>query len=563
MLVLAASLIFHSKHFTLEYAPVESLNVFPNLSLFAALFYLWIAGLVALSLIPRESSSMNTWEGFVVVSIFVLVYRGMWDIALPDWWADGLSNIITAQFISDTGKVIQTNPNIAYLDFPGLHILAVALGQIAGLNLFSTVTVLLLLLDVLMASSMYLICAKLLTGVRMSTFAALLGMLGSIFLSALFFYPGFLGLVFLSTFLFLLIKRGSFMKVNDWSLVLLLLGGATVTHFMTSAAFAFVLLATLAIGHFTDRPRVALPVITFAIILPAAWLVDYAKPTFRNLAIIASELVTNLSDKPLFWAITVIQANLGGDQPLWATGTKIFWLVIIYVLGTLAVLSYLFHLRSLSERSQVGVGAFLGVMALSVSSTLLSTGGVEVHRFLVFAPLFTAPFIIMLLGDLAPRQSKIGLTALALAAVLLSFPTFLVFRSRVEQYAYYPYEYAAGQFISSAHASRDYEIFSLAFSHLPVLRYNARAIYWTEGQASVDLRSERGLWEAIFGLGDRFLATGNERGQAVYLYSARPKVYYQHIFGILPTSRQWSRLEEGLSGSNLAYDARSLKIYSR
>ncbi len=558
---LSAVLLGYPKHLIMEYAPVQSLRVFPNLWFFGGLYYAWFGGLVAILFLPRRSGSVNVWEGSMAAILFTLVYRGMWDILLPDWWADGLSNIITSQFIMRTGRILQTSGNIAYLDFPGLHILVASLARLTNIDLFSTVSITLLLLGFLTALFLYLICLAILRKVHLAVFAALLGMLGNILFASFFFYSGFLGLVLLSAFLLLFIKRAPSMTVVHWSLVFILLAGTTVTHFVSSVAFGFVLLATFTIGRLARWLRIAATTLVFSAVVPIAWLIHYTQLTFYNLTLMGSGVLRELSKDPLFWVLTVARANLGRSDPIWVTGTKLFWLVIIYGLGTVSILLYALRLKSLGTRPRVAVGAFLGLAALSLIATLLSSG-FEFFRFLALAPLFTAAFLMFPLSDSGRFWPRAGLTALLLATILLSLPTFFAHHPRVEQYAYYPHEYAVGRFISSAVGDRGLQVFSLGFSYLPLLRYNVDAHYWTEGLANLTLRSEIGLWKGVSQLLEGFQSDSLGR-QSVFLYSDRPKIYYRHIFNIHPKSQLWSQLEKRLQTADLIYDSGYSQLFTR
>lgn len=557
LIVLGAALIVYPKHLRPEYSPIQSLHVFPNLPLFGAFYYLWFAGLVVLLFVPSKQGPMSPWEGLAMGGVFVLVYRGMWDIALPDWWADGLSNIVASQFIMESGSVLQNNPNLN-LDFPGLHTLAAFLSQVTGLDLFPVVAILLLLLDVLMAFGLYLVSFRLLNDVRLSIFSALLWMSGNVFFAYLFFYPAFLGLVLLSFYLALLIKRGTSMRVSDWSVALILMAGATIIHFVSAMAFGFVLLGVNTIYYMARRQLlINAGILIAAFVVPIAWLV-HTQQTFHNKTLPMTAFTTNPIHNPLSWVITVILANLSGSGPFWATGTKLFWLITFYGIGTAASLFYIARLREQTMSHQLAIGAFLGLMTLSIGNTLISAGGFEFFRFLAFAPLFTVPFLVMFVRAPSALNPKAGLAALALAMTLLSFPAFLAYRAPVAQYAYYPNEYAVGKFVS---LTPNPVIYSLGLSYLPVLRYNEDAFYRTEGPAR-DIRDEDRLQGTVSLLVDNF----QERESGIrhfFLHSWRAKAYYEHIFRLHAESRLWEHLEARLSASDLVYEDGYARLYVR
>lgn len=554
-------MVLYPKHFALEYAPVQSLRVFPNLQLFGGIYYAWLTTLVVLAFLPgRLGGTLGAFEGLALAGVFSLTYRGMWDILLPDYWADGLSNIITAQFIMDGGTILPTNPNIAYLDFPGLHVLTVVLAQIINSDIKFAVVVMLLVLDVLTAALLYLISLALLKDVRLAVFAAVLGMLGNPVFAYYFFYPGYLGATLLFTFLLLLFKDQASPLARGCALVLV--AGATLSHFISSLAFAFALAGVvIADPYFRQRRRLAMTTVVLFAAVPMGWLVHGASPTtFRNLAVIAGEIVRNLTENTLFWFATIARANLSGSQPLWARGIRFFWLFTLYGVGTLATLSYIPRSRQAETAARVAAGAFCGLILLSVTATVVSPGGDQFFRFLVFAPVFTAPLLIRVLHQ-SPAGRRAALGALVLTTVAVSVPTFLAYRSPVEMYTYYPYEYYVGRFISSATAGENPEIYSLALSRLPVLRYKRDAQYFDEGQANVNLIDENGLWKAVSGLEQRFGTVPTRATLGLFINSARPKVFYQHVFGIMPTSQEWVNLEQRLSVADLTYDSRHARVY--
>lgn len=560
LLALTGVLVQYPKHLTLEYNPVQSLRVFPNLPLFGGIYYAWLTTLVALAFLPRRlGGTLGTFEGLALAGVFSLTYRGMWDILLPDYGADGLSNIITAQFIMDGGTILSSNPNIAYLDFPGLHVLTVVLANIINFDIKIAVVIMLLVLDVLTAALLYLTSLALLKDVRLAVFAAVFGMLGNPVFAYYFFYPGYLGAALFFTFLVLLFKDQTSPLARGCALVLL--AGVAISHFISSLAFAFALAGVvIADLYLRQRRRLAMTTVVFFAAVPMVWLVYGAHPTFRNLAVIAWKIVQNLTENTLFWFAMIARANLGGNQPLWARGVRFFWLFTLYGVGTLATLSYVARIRQAGTAVRVAAGAFGGLMLLSVTATAISSGGDQFFRFLVFAPVFTAPLLIRSLQQ-SPTGRRAVQGALVLATVAVSLPTLLVYRSPVEMYAYYPYEYYAGRFISLATIGEEPEVYSLALSRLPVLRYKRDAHYFDEGQVNVNLIDEAGLWKAVSGLEQQFHTVSTRGPLGLFLQSARPKVYYQHIFGIAPTSREWADLEQRLSAADLTYDSRHAKVY--
>jgi len=565
---LTGALLAYPKHLTLEYAPIESLRVFDNLPLFGGLYCGWILVLLLLVFCQRPGRA-GPYQGLLLVGAFALVYRGMWDMLWPDWWADGLANITTAKAIQSAGELTFNNPNITYLDFPGLHISTVSISELTGMGIFSTAAVVLILIDVALAGVYYLIALRLLDDVRLAAFASLLGMQGNVVFAALFFYPGFLALVFLGLFTLLLLRSegGYPERASDRVVTLLLLGAATVTHFVASTLFFSFLAGTYLVRIVGSRaPRALTPSTALLYgVVPTTWLAYWTVQTFDNIVKMGTQLSQNLaSDRFLGWFVTGSQANVGGEVPLWAAATKLFWLILLFGLGTLSALFYLFRRRGAGSVEQSALGALVGIMAASAIATLVSTGGFEYFRYLMYAPCVTVPFLLKFVKGFPARVAGYSLAALVVLFAGLSLPTFFAHHPRVEQYAYYPSEYAAGRFLRSSYQDREPRstILGLGLSLTPIVYYLPDATYVSEGQAAIDLTNEEGLWASIQKMTKVFADDTSGDDTNLFVLSRRPQVYYRHNFGIPETDLKWRELVQELSSHSLIYDNGSIQTYA-
>jgi len=204
---LAAALVAYPRQMALEYSPIQSLDVVEPVPVFASLYYAWMATLVSLILLQTQGRTSH-WQGLALVAVFVLVYRGFWDIpfaAVRD--VDSVLNAAAAGYIRSVGEIPFGHPNIIYTDFPGLNTLTAALTSLTSLATGDAVTVIMLLMDLLLAGLLYLICLRLLDDPRWAGIAALCAMQGGIVFARLPFYPGTLGLVFVSIFLLMALRQ--------------------------------------------------------------------------------------------------------------------------------------------------------------------------------------------------------------------------------------------------------------------------------------------------------------------------------------------------------------------
>lgn len=566
--VLTGALLAYPKHLSLEYAPIESLRVFDNLPLFGALYYAWVVVLLVLVFSQRPDKA-GAYQGLLLVGAFALVYRGMWDMLLPDWWADGLANITTVKAIQSSGELTFENPNIVYLDFPGLHLLTVSLSQLTGMELFPAVATVLILLDVVLAWVYYLIALRLLGDTRLAALAALVAMQGNVIFAAFFFYPGFLALAFLGLFAMLLLrsKGGYPERASDRLVTLVLLGAATVTHFVASMLFFSFLAGIYLVRTVGSRAPKALTPSTAVLygVVPITWLAYWTVQTFSNIVEMGAQLSQSLaSDRFLSWFVTGSQANVSGGVPLWAATTKLFWFALLFGLGTLCALFYLFRRRRASAIEQSALGALVGIMAASLVATLVSTRGFEYFRYLMYAPLFTAPLLLKFVRGAPVRVASYSLAALVVLFAGLSLPTFFAHHPRVEQYAFYPQEYALGRFLQSSYQDGEARptIFGLGLSLTPIIYYLPDAAYVGEGQASIDVINEEGLWSSVRKMITVFGGDGSGDEANLFVFSPRPQAYYRHNFGIPETDPNWRELVEELSSHLLIYDNGCLQTYA-
>jgi hypothetical protein len=571
LILLTVALISWHKSLQLEYAPVQSLRVLNRLLVFGILYNVWIAALVLFVFLEWRSRTAS-YMGLILIGSFALVYRGMWDLLMPDWWVDGLSNIITAEAISTLGRVPRSVPNFPYWEFPGLHVLASSLSQVTSLEMFKAVAFLQLTFDVFLGWLYYLVFHRLLSDSRSACLSAILAMMGNVVYAALFFYPGFLGLIFIGLFFLFLLDQQKNDKLRQGMLVVpLLLGAVTITHFVSSMVFLSFLLGlgtvSLLEAKFVREAR--MPQLEFStslfIGIPVAWLVFWGTQSFHNLVILGSEIQRNLRlDQFLGYAFQGVSTNIGASLPLWARTVRVFWLLTIFGLGSILSLVNAFRIRRLNLFERVVVGCFLGVGALSLTVTLVSTRGFEYFRYLFYAPFFTVPFLLKACQDFRPFR-KLVIPGIGIVIAALSLPTFLVHHASVEQYAFYPAEYAAGRFLSSASASargRQLMVFGLGFSALPVIYFVPDSVYLTEGQASIDLVDKQGLWRSVEKQVAEFTRPGATGRGKVFVISERPRVYYRHLFGVDVDDPRWRLITERLSDeSAIVYENGGVHLY--
>jgi hypothetical protein len=97
--------------------PVQTIYMFDNLPLFAALFYFWMLVLLVLLFSKGE----GLWDKLGLCLIFSSVFVGFWTFITP--WAgsgDALIHLGELRYIRETGVITpQAHQIFGYLDFSG------------------------------------------------------------------------------------------------------------------------------------------------------------------------------------------------------------------------------------------------------------------------------------------------------------------------------------------------------------------------------------------------------------------------------------------------------------
>lgn len=573
LLVLTAALLLFPTRLTLEYEPIQSIPAIPNVPLFAAFYSLWLLLLLLLLFSGKEASR---WEKPALVGIFALVFLGFWLLVGPNTGLryDGIGNAAHAGYLlqQGDGKMPIDHPNLAYFNFPGMHLLALALVQLTGLSLSQGVTLALAFHLVLLAVLLYILFLRSLHSPSLAALGALLAIQGNIMLARYSFYPGIWALVFLAMFLILLYRPGQalFDTWQDRFLVLLLLGATTITHLVTSTLLFFILAGIYLVRNLhllrakAGAGLVAASTLATFLVIPLSWDVYWATRLFDGLTRVTAAVIGDLTEKGLLtYFFNLGGSYVGSGVPLWAVLVRYFWWGALFLLGAVLGLRNLLNIRGLHRAQQVETGGLVGVVALSAAVTLLSIGGAEFYRFLLYGALFTVPIILRFLLVLLARQRRMVYGLAVSLFFVLSFPTFLAHNNLVGVSTYYPSELQAGSFLRQASGGQGE---GLTLFNDPaengVLSFNVpNASFVTTPQGS-ELKGKDDFWQAAAKSVQSFSArtSRGERIPAFYL-SQRRLVVAEHFFRIRPEDPQWDELRNSLGEHNRVYENGTIEIY--
>lgn len=159
LILLTISLLLSPTNFTPEQHPIESLYVFNNFLLFAALYHIWLAVLILLLFSPGKVNSEQ--EKLALVGIFAMVFIGFWLVTSPNAGFKG-EGLMTAGFVrhfiqENIGKVPSEDPYLGFHNFPGIMLLALLLHAISVLPIANTLTLLLFFHLLLLATLLFIL----------------------------------------------------------------------------------------------------------------------------------------------------------------------------------------------------------------------------------------------------------------------------------------------------------------------------------------------------------------------------------------------------------------------
>lgn len=556
-----------------EYSAIESLYIFKSLPFFAIVYCIWI-GLLLLLVFTLKIKNKGDWEGLALSLIFSLVCLGFWTFIAPIRSSDGLNNAISVQYISTQG---QLSANITYGEFPGLLLLTSVLQQVTGLNVLAATGTFVIFNALFLAVVFYLLMLKFLRNQRFAAIGVILFFQGNWVLSRMnWFYPGYMGLTLIIIFLILLNRReGSILNTfGDMLMAIIISVAATITHFISSEILPFVIIGIIIIQianrrkagsneitYPDDAHGISWSILFLSLIIPIIWVLYYASTTFGFLIGYVPTFIHALTQDQLFtYALIVGQSNLGGTVPLWANATRWFWLVFIYVFGFILALWKLFKVRRLNSVERKIVGGLIGITLFCGVSFLISPGGEQGQRFLMYLPLCLVPIILGFFINLGWHIRKYIFGTLAILLFISGLPSFLAYNNTVSTDAFYPQDFSTGRFVESAYGDiNNLKVFSEGTDTSIATNYEVpNANYYLGASNFTLLKNVNAVWQAL----DELLSTyENSQGQRIFIFSIRTEVPYEHTFGIKPTDPNWQIILETLQDGNEVYNNNSVQIY--
>ncbi|MDO8616019.1 MAG: hypothetical protein Q7T33_09850 [Dehalococcoidia bacterium] len=565
---------------SLEYHPIQSIEAITDLSLFAGLFYGWLAVLFSLFLLRGESKGAQ----LTLVAVFALVTSGLWTILA--WGNSGEAPLYAAQVehINQTHSFDLEAVNFAYFQFPALFVLSSAVSQVTGLSTWDTVVTLVLLNGVLIATLLYLAFYNVTGSPRLAWLGVLLLLQGNIIIAKMLsnFHPGAFGFLLYAGFL-AVVTSGHQTQGRFWQnrlLMVVLLAGATTAHFVTSVAILVVIAGMVSVrwlsgqrpqegpavgasapGGLADRARVLLlPGLALPLVLPLAWEIYHAVSVFGSLArltegtwegFVRGEVLTG-------YAYYRVGSYVEQSAP-WSLALRYVWLLVGMGLGSLVGLIYIVRVKRLAPNEAIALGGLTGIGLLGIAIALASSGE-DMFRVLFYVPVFTVLLLLLGIKALGPRLGRYAFGALALLIFTLSFPTLLNNNYTVGFSVYYPTELASGEFLRSQFGrGESLEVFG---SDFPTVYYTPGAKFRFPDPLVV---GGANFWTEVQDDVERFKATAAEPDKSgIWILSDRLPSDLRHLLGPSgPTHPEYKRLfgQEIPQGSDEIYDDGGVRFF--
>lgn len=561
LLVFTGIILIFPLDLRFEYHSVQSPYILVNLPFFIVIFCVWLALLLFLT-VTIECSEKIHWEGLALSIIFTSVFLGFWNILSSYRQPDGVWNLSTAEYIFSSGT-ISPHANIGYLEFPGIHILAATLTHITGLSLPVNVTCITVFFSMLLSISLYVLFFKILGDVRLGVFAVLLAIQGNWTQSLFaFFWPRYFGLILLVLFLVIIYTNMyPFRRIlQDKILIIFLLLSATISYFVTTLSFIFILLGIFLIYTIRGIQRKAGKivisydviktdwyVIVLCLCVPMVWVIYYAKDFLATFTVWIQNFFNDIPARLSSKIFVLANANLGETIPLWANITRWLWLFFIYIFGSCLIFLTLLRFRKMDTTRAMIIGGFFGVIIVGIIGFLFSPGGIEGQRLLMYTPFFLVPIIMWYFSKIKmPYRSHVSTIAIVILFVI-SIPTFFAHNNRIDTDTYYSYDFSPGEFVKAIGGTgKELAIFSYGDTRQPITYYVSDATYITTSR-TLDIKDETVLWNEAETLIVRFEQLKRER--KIFISSERGKGFYEHLLGVEPDNRNWEELERRLQNT--------------
>ncbi len=574
LIVLTVLLLLYPVDLSLEYHSVGSAHIFQNLPLFATVFFLWTTLILFLLFTTKHTDDHTNWEIFILICIFAVVFIGFWTFASPLGRGDMESNLAHINSIAEEGNIFSlTHWNLTGFDFPGIYFIVLWIAESTGLSILHAANLLLVFEGALLGVLLYILFGMRLRNPTFGGFAAMLAIMGNQIILGMYSFHATLALPMFIAFWIIFSRSDNFVLQPRANLLwVILLAATTITHFVTSALFLFALLGKYLVQRLNRNVSTAVLAIIICLVILLSWEAYYAIRTFDLISNMTSKIFEDLTSGEAFSALSMTQsANIGGDVPLWAIATRLFWWIFLYGLPVVLAVRWLIKRDNQLYIGAIEIGGLIGVIFLSITATFSAFHGHQFHRFFLYGSFFTSPILIAFILNKCIRFKAFLLPSLLFLSVI-SFPSFLIGGSNITVSAFHPYEDSAGQFLSkiSNNSGNDLALYSPSLESGPKTAY-----YYVHNGAFAnpplftEMKNEDGMWREINEVVDDYDTISI--AYAENYYDRRPyyidliglRLTYTHFFDVDTDALGWQNIELRLTKTNSKiYDSNYAQLYT-
>jgi hypothetical protein len=460
LLAMTAALILYPANLKYEYSihAIPFAYIFENLSLFAAVYYIWVL-LILVLLFTRGGEGRADWEKAALVGIFAVVFTGYSTFMSRGFVGDAFTPAGDIKNMIGLGQYAQA-PALKYNGFPGFSLLGTGVCLVTGLEITDYMTFFPFFQILLFSMLLYLFFNKLLKNSYFASLGALLVIQAdlSVATSLSQFHAGvFAPFCLLPVVLLLFISgRGTdsrrvFRLETNEVLILIVLAALAISHFITSVAAFLIILGIYFMQKLSGKRVLSTQLVVLLIIVPVIWNLAENLSILRYFAAMVPKFIEALSSGQIIseWLLP-LQTNsyIGSRAPLWTIPSLILGPLLFIIIGSILGLARLVMNRRPEKEEVICLGGFAGIVILAL--ILLLLGGLQESygRTLIYIALFTVPIILWYVLRLKPLRNHI-FSLLVVVLLVLSLPSFLLGNKAIAAMTYYPREIAGGEFLES------------------------------------------------------------------------------------------------------------------
>ena len=448
-LTLSAALVFYPLRPSPHHAPIESLDAIPHMAVLTFLVVTWIASIILLICFSPSRPS-----AIFVTLLFALVYFGFWTIHLPYGRFEDWTNMQTVGAIVSYGRIEEV---AHYWLWPATGLVGAISSQVAGIEIVDLRLSLVLWFQITLALVMLVAFFWLLRDdpVEWAVLAVFVAIVSNELLARFHFFPRNFAHVLLIA-ASVVVLRATLTREQDARASVVLLVVLTMalaaTHLVTSVLLFFMVVGSHIVmrgnGSSILRGPRGRSMLVFCGVVPWAWQLYWAVPVLERVVDVVRQVVGSVREQGIlfFYSYFLDVARINtAEAPAWASIVRLFWLALVYVIGTLIALTYLAKLGRIAFRFRLAAIWVVSVGLVTIAGMVLVPGGEQLERYIYFGSYFLSPILLGVAVRSLGKRPAVLLTACVLTS--LAVPTLLVNGNLVGTFSYYPQQRAAGLFL--------------------------------------------------------------------------------------------------------------------